>query len=172
MRAKRESVTVDAAEGRLREHQRRGLHVDSRLLSEVRAPGQLFLVRLETEAEFMSLVWQTIDPTRPLAPHGRPRSLRDCASRLSSFRWTFEALVQTGYPWFEKCVPIDAAFTFEQFGLVAITPLLPGELKETPYGSYYIYDGVHKSIVLAKRLLRGEVQYTPVEALLLEPRRH
>ncbi|HKZ53975.1 MAG TPA: hypothetical protein VJ123_00730 [Anaerolineales bacterium] len=169
---RRQDLKVEAAERRLRQHQERGLHVDARLFQEIRKPGQLSLVTLETDDEFLSLVWQAIDDTRPLAPHGQPRALRDCASRLSTFKWSFEVLVRAGYPWFRKCVPIDAAFAFEQFGWVAITPLVRDEQRGTPHGSYYIYDGVHKSIVLAKRLLCGEAQYAPTEALLLEPRRY
>jgi hypothetical protein len=64
------------------------------------------------------------------------------------------------------------AFTFARFGLVAVTPLVPSELTDTPHGSYYLYDGLHRAIVLAKKILRGEVLYVPVDALLLEPRRH
>jgi hypothetical protein len=58
-----------------------------------------------------------------------------------------------------------------KLGWIALAVLLEAETRETPAGTYYIYDGVHKSIVLAKRLLRQEVQYKPLEALLLTPRR-
>lgn len=61
------------------------------------------------------------------------------------------------------------AFDYGKVGLVTLTPLNESERRETPEGNYYIYDGVHKSIVLAKRLLRGETEYEPVQVLLLTP---
>jgi hypothetical protein len=169
---KRESTTREDVEAWLNNHKQSGFHVDSRLLLEITQPGQLSLLTLETEDEFLSLVWQAVDETRPLTPKAQPRSLKDCASRLAFFGWSFEALVHGGFPWFQKCTDIDVAFDFGKVGWIAVTPLVVGELKETPHGNYYIYDGVHKSIVLAKRILRRELQYCAIDVLLLEPRRH
>jgi hypothetical protein len=131
----------------------------------------MHLWTLPTARELFSLVWQSIDQTRPIGPVGHSRTLRDCALRLSGFGWQFESLVQAGFSGFQTCVDIDAAFDYSKFGWIVVTPLNSRETDETPEGSYYIFDGVHKSIVLAKRLLRQEVEYTSVEALLLTPRR-
>src|SRR6266849_2775770 len=131
----------------------------------------MFLGRLATKEEFLKLVWQSIDDTRPLTPVGEPRTLSDCASRLSIFGWEFQTLVQAGFEWFRPCVDIDKAFDYGKLGLVALTPLNELEKRETIRGNYYIYDGVNKSIVLAKRLLRRETGYEPVQVLLLTPRR-
>jgi hypothetical protein len=155
----------------LESHQASGLHVDERLWREIDQPGEMFLGRLATKAEFLKLVWQAISDTRPLTPLGEPRTLFDCASRLSAFGWEFQRLVQAGFAWFRPCVDIDKAFDYGKVGLVALTPLNESEIRETARGNYYIYDGVHKSIVLAKRLLRGETEYEPVQVLLLTPRR-
>jgi hypothetical protein len=164
---------VDAATVRsiLERHQASGFHVDDRLRSEVDKPGEMYLDVLATREEFLRLVWQSIDATRPLTPVGAPRTLLDCACRLSTFGWEFQALVQAGFEWFRPCADIDKAFDYDKVGLVALTPLSESERRETTAGSYYIYDGVHKSIVLAKRLLRGETGYEPVQVLLLTPRR-
>jgi len=169
---KRVSISREDVEARLNSRKENGFHVDSRLLHAIIQPGQLSLLMLETEDEFLRLVWQAIPETRPLTPKAQPRSLKDCASRLALFDWNFEALVRDDFPWFQKCTDIDLAFDFGKVGWIAVTPLVAGEQKETPHGSYYIYDGVHKSIVLAKRILRGELQYCAIEVLLLEPRRH
>jgi len=169
---KRESISREDVETRLNNHKRNGFRVDSRLLLQINQQGQISLLTLETEDEFLRLVWQAIDETRPLTPKSQPRSLKDCASRLAFFGWSFEALVHGGFPWFQECTDIDVAFDFGKVGWVAVTPLVKDELRETPHGSYYIYDGVHKSIVLAKRILRRELHYYPMEVLLLEPRRH
>src|SRR6266851_2524280 len=159
---------IDAASVRaiLERHEASGLHVDDRLWHEIDQPGEMFLGRLATKAEFLKLVWQSISDTRPLTPVGEPRTLFDCANRLSTCGWEFQPLVHAGFEWFRRCVDIDAAFDYGKVGLVALTPLNEQEKRETLAGNYYIYDGVHKSIVLAKRLLRGETEYESVQVLL------
>jgi hypothetical protein len=155
----------------LDEHQALGLHVDHRLRHEIDEPGDMFLGTIDREDEFLRLVWQSNEDTRLLTPLGKPRTLFDCASRLLTFGWQFQRLVQAGWNWFRPCVDIDTAFDYGKVGLVGLTPLVESEKRETVAGNYYIYDGVHKSIVLAKRLLRRETGYSPVQVLLLTPRR-
>jgi hypothetical protein len=164
---------TDAASVRaiLESHQAAGFHVDERLWHEIDQPGEMFLGELTTREEFLRLVWQSIPATRPLTPVGEPRTLFDCAIRLSTFGWDFQTLVHAGFEWFRPCVDIDKAFDYGKLGLVALTPLNEPERRESAGGTYYIYDGVHKSIVLAKRLLRRETEYEPVHVLLLTPRR-
>jgi len=164
---------VDAATVRpiLERHQASGFHVDDRLWDEVDKPGEMFLDVLATREEFLRLVWQSTPATRPLTPMGEPRTLLDCAGRLSTFGWEFQTLVQDGFKWFRPCADINKAFDYGKVGLIALTPLIESERRETIAGSYYIYDGVHKSIVVAKRLLRRETGYEPVQVLLLTPRR-
>jgi hypothetical protein len=165
-------VNAEAMALTLGAHQERGLHVDRRLQHEIHRPGRLSMITLEAADEFFSLVWQAIPDTGAIAPAGQPRSIFDCGSRLASFSWSFRALVMDGHQWFQKCIDIDEGFDSGKFGLIAITPLLADEQRVTPHGTYYVYDGVHKSIVLAKKLLRREMEYRPIEVLLLEPRRH
>jgi len=99
------------------------------------------------------------------------RTLKDCALRLSDYEWQFPALVTTGFDWFKKCIEIDTAFDYSKLGLIVLMPLKNSEKSETPQGTFYIYDGVHKTIVLAKKLLRNEIKFEAVELLLLSPRR-
>ena len=166
-------VEIDSTQVRdaLRRHEAAGCHVDHRLCREVEQPGQMFVVAIRAPDEFLRLVWQSISDARPLVPVDSPRTLRDCASRLRSFGWQFRTLVERGFPWFEKCVIIDVSFDYSKLGWIAVTPLIDGEKRDSPDGTYYVYDGVHKSIVLAKKLLRNELEFKPVELLLLTPRR-
>src|SRR6266849_8380569 len=131
---------IDAASVRatLESHQASRLGVDDRFWREVDQPGEMFLDILSTREEFLRLVWQSIDATRPLTPVGEPRTLSDCANRLSTFGWEFQALVQAGFEWFRRCVDIDKAFDYRKVGLVALTPLNAPEGCETPGGNYYI----------------------------------
>ncbi|MBA2227508.1 hypothetical protein [Thermogemmata fonticola] len=67
----------------LAERQHAGYRVNERLLTEVNRPeGELFLIQLEDEDSFLSLIWQESDPTRLLTPPGQPRTLRDVARRM------------------------------------------------------------------------------------------
>ena len=172
---------INQAEARrvLGDRQQRGLHVDSRLLKEIERPGQLYLVRLEDEATFFSLIWQESDPARLLTPNDQSRTLHDVANRLIHSGYTFESLTKSlGLPlnqhhpeWFERCVPIDGAFDFNQFGWIAVEAANDGERKQSPCGSFYIFDGMHKTLVLAKRLMKKETVFQPIDALYLIPRR-
>ncbi len=156
-----------------------GFHVDSRLLDEIYNDGQLYVFTLEDEESFLSLIWQESDPARLLTPHGEPRTLRDVGSRLLSHQYTFQSLSkEMGLPhtqhqprWFTKCLPIDANFDFGMFGWVALVSPTDGERRQSPKGSFYLFDGVHKTLVLTKRLLKRETCFQPVQALFLVPRR-
>jgi len=131
----------------------------------------LYLLRLPTQDDFLRLIWQSVPSTHSLAPPGRPRTLRACASRLDRFSWDFSSLTEQNSTWFHECVAIDRNFSYEAFGLLAIVEANAHELHETPEGTFYIFDGVHRSIVLAKRLLRGQTPYVPLDTLWLVPRR-
>lgn len=152
-------------------HRRKRLNVDGRLIQEVQRPGQLFLMTLAVQADLLSLVWQSVNDTRPLTPVGHARTVRDCAQRLKVYDWSFARLRDAGYPWFHKCVEIDSAFSYAKFGWVALVPTNEHERRESPTGTYYVFDGVHKTLVLAKKLVQNEIPYEPVNALLLTPRR-
>jgi hypothetical protein len=116
---------------------------------------------------------------RELAPHGEPRTLRDVARRLRQRGYTFVALSgdlglsreEHDPAFFETCALIDRCFHYRRFGWVAVVAANDEERARSPLGSFYIFDGAHKSLVLAKRLVAGETTYRPVEALLLLPRR-
>ena len=155
-----------------------GHHVDDRLIRAVRAPGDLFLFTLEDEEAFLSLIWQESDFTRLLTP-GQPRTLADVAGRMIANSWTFSSLCRPmGLPLtyhdpasFESFTALDAAFDLSKFDFIAVTPANDFEKRQSPRGTYYIYDGVHRALVLAHRVMSGQSTYRPVEALLLTPRR-
>lgn len=166
-----EEVQPSEVMASLRAHQALGLHVSDRVIAEVQKPGRMNKVVLG-RADFFKLVWQSSDETRPLAPLRHPRTLGDCALRLSHFSWSFDRLVELGWPWFAACAEIDKAFDLSKFGLIFLNPLNEVERGEAPQGSYYIYDGVHRSIVLAKRLTApSAAEYRPIQAILFERRR-
>jgi len=156
-----------------------GFHVDSRLMQEIGKQGQLYVLRLEDQESYLSLIWQESDPARLLTPPGRPRTLRDVGKRFLECGHSFESLSRDlGHPrtqhhpeWFAKCLPIDADFNYSKFGWVAIVSPNDSERNQSPAGSFYLFDGMHKTLVLTKHLLKGEITYQPIGALFLVPRR-
>lgn len=164
---------------RLSDRAARGHHVDDRLIQAVKAPGDLFLVALEDEASFLSLIWQEIDPTRLLTPRGQSRTLSDVAGRMITNSWTFASLsnpmglprtqhVPAAFKSFEK---INSAFDLGAFDFIAVMPPKDSERNQSPGGTFYIFDGVHRTLVLAHRLLSKQTGYQPLEVLLITPRR-
>lgn len=172
-------ISPDIARAALKKREALGDHIDARLWHEIETPGHIYRLTLETVDELLRLIWQEADPARFLTPPGNPRTLRDVVGRLLQSGRSFEALVTNlGMPrsehqpeWFRPCVEIDCQFDMARFGWVVLTPATERELSQSPTGTYYIFDGIHKTLVLAKRLLQGS-PYRPVEALLLKPRRH
>jgi hypothetical protein len=172
-------IDPDDARLFLENHKRAGNKVDPKLMGEIGREGKkLYLLRLEDKDSFLSLIWYQADAVRLLAPHGEPRTLRDVAQRLRQRGDTFEALSSNlGLPreehdpdFFKPCVGIDSCFDFVKFGWVAVVAATNEERDHSKLGSFYIYDGYHKTLVLAKRLLAGETRYQPIEALYLIPR--
>jgi hypothetical protein len=171
-------ITSVEAEAVLKQRRDAGLNVDQRLMTEVSKAGQLYRFRFEDQDSFLSLIWTERDDSRLLTPGG-PRTLRDVARRFICDRHTFRAIAgplgkskyQHDPAWFGPCVPIDEQFDFDKFGWVAVTPANDSEQQQTPAGTFYLYDGSHKSLVLSVKLLKQQIAYRPVEALYLVPRR-
>jgi hypothetical protein len=155
-----------------------GYNVDSRLMREVER-GRIFSFTFEDVESFLSLIWQEIDDTRLLTPSGQPRTLRDVAERVLKSGHSLEKLASDlGFPinqhkpaWFKKCVPIAQNFSYESFGFVATVPATDSERRQSPNGSFYIYDGIHKTLVLSILLVSQQIIYDPIQAILLIPRR-
>ena len=164
---------------RLGDREARNHHVDDRLIEAVKPPGCLFLFSLDDEESFLSLIWQEIDPTRLLTPPGLPRTLCDVANRMIEQAWTFASLSRPrGLPptqhvpaAFESFDKINSAFDFAEFDFIAVMAANDSERRQSPNGTFYTYDGVHRALVLAHRLLTKQSRYQPVEALLIIPRR-
>ena len=153
---------------------------DGRVCRLVISGGYRFY-RLEsdlTKNEFLSLIWHEINDSRVLTPENESRTVLDVAQRMEEGNHTFESLSQ--YPsepinqhdpcWFCRCVKIYNKFTYNKFGAMWLKEPKPDERKQSPSGTYYIYDGCHRSLVLGKRLLEGE-KYDPVKAILIDPKR-
>lgn len=153
-------------------------HVDRRLDFAVRQAGQIFAVKLLTIESFLSLLWTPDEGADWLAPGDAPHTLKDVAGRLLAGEHDFETLAD-GDPalpadhdpkFFIKFPYLDENFEFGRMGVLALAKLGDDEQRRSPRANFFIYDGLRRSLVLARRLLTGESSYQPVSALLVIPR--
>lgn len=126
----------------------------------------------------MHLLWPPCPEAAWLTPQGESRTLKDVAGRILNSGHSFEVLAE-GHrklpdnhdtDFFAKFPYLDEHFDMQKFGLLALAALGDDEQKESPRANFYLYDGVRRSLVLAKRLLTGQSTYEPVPALLVIPR--
>jgi hypothetical protein len=172
-------LNQEDASNLLNEQKEKGFHVDSRLLEEVKKDGRYFIIDLKDKESFLSLIWQESDPGRLLTPRNQTRCLSDVGKRFIDNNYTFEKLSEPmglsstlhDPEWFRKCNNINDKFDFNHFGLLAIVPSTDGERQQSAHGTFYIYDGMHKSLVLTIKLLKEEIEYQNIQALLMIPRR-
>ncbi len=151
-------------------------HIDSRVFSAISMAEGLYEIYITDQDAFLSLIWQESDPVRFLTPKGQPRTLKDVTERFISKGYSFRALKvdsctgQCDPEWFKVCEQLDDSFDIKRFGYVVIVQPNDNERNQSPRGSFYIYDGVHKTLVYAKRLLKRETKFELVRALLIIPR--
>jgi hypothetical protein len=156
-----------------------GFHVDSRLIHSITKSGRSPVVSLElNETEFLDLQFHANDASRLLTPHGESRTLRDCVRRMEQQHWTFMNLISdlglstvVHHPsWFNPCQEIYSSFSYDNFFSIFALPLTEDERQYTPTGSYSIYDGTHKSLVLAYKILVEGFIYKPILMYLFSDR--
>ena len=153
-------------------------HVDYALDYAVRQARDIFSVQLKTSESFLHLLWPPCPEALWLTPEGQSRTVKDVAGRILNSGHSFEQLAE-GHrklpddhdtEFFAKFPYLDENFDMQKFGLLALAALGEEEQSESPRANFYLYDGVRRSLVLAKRLLTGQSRYEPVNALLIIPR--
>lgn len=157
-------------------------HVDSRVIREVKmdiVDEAFYECCLDDQDQFLSLIWCAIDESRLLTPDNKPRTIRHVVERMISNGWTPERL-WTEPPlikgehtpdWFIKCKSIIEDFDYTRFGWIVACSPTEEERRSTPTGSYYVFDGNNRSLVLGWLLLKKVISYEPVTLLIMEPRR-
>lgn len=171
------TISKKEAEEELRTRENRGDHIDRRLRCGIKAACILLSGCLQDEESFLSLIWHEINDSRLLTPCGS-RTLKDVVQRMIEEDWCFKDLCSNlGLPaykhnpcWFERCVRIDKCFDHSRLGWIAVTTVSDSIYSQSPEGSLYIYDGCHKALVYAHRLLTDKESYRPTPFLWLVTR--
>jgi hypothetical protein len=153
-------------------------HVDPYVDDVVENAKKIYHVRFQDDERFLALIFPEVNGCQAIAPLKESRTLRDVANRMIYNDWTFEDLNENlGFSpkqhdpeLFVKTRYLDENFDYDKFGLLILAPSTEEERDQSPTGSFYIYDGFHRSLVLAKRLLLEEVEYKQVSGILVIPR--
>ncbi len=151
-------------------------NVSEKIIKYIKKSEGLFYLTLEDKESFLSLIWLERNGLRLLAS-GNSRTLGDVCQEMATRGLTFKNLASNlgidnkihDPKWFENCVVLEKNFTYEKFGLLIVVPANDSERKQSPKGSFYIIDGAHRSLVLGKLLLSNEVNFQPIELLLMLP---
>lgn len=136
--------------------------------------GKLVLCRFgETEEDaFLDIAWQELARKTKYLTGGGTRTLKAVATSIVDKFGTFGALAgadprpDLDPDWFRQCAEIEA----EGFGWSAWQPpwLAPATPDDggSPTTNWYVWEGVHSIIVLAVGLVRGSIQWQPVDAII------
>lgn len=111
-----------------------------------------------TIEQFNSLKWHAIDASRILTPSGECRRLESVAKRAIALGGLEKVAALSKRDWFNWCVQVYDNFAYKQMECL----ILRQESEE-----WAICDGNHRSLVLAIKLLKGEMQYSPVKAFVV-----
>jgi hypothetical protein len=141
-------------------------------------------IYIEKEPDFWRLIWQSVDLTRFLTPVGKCRTLRCVVDRLKPYNVSLEELAQPkarcditrNTDWFVPCMQLAQDFDWDRFeSLGSIQQAIrvrapnPIERSECPDGTWYIKEGVHRTLVAAVLLDQKKISWRPFSVLRLEP---
>lgn len=144
---------------------------------------------IPTQTDFLASIWHEVCDTRILTPHREPRSLMHVMDRMVLAGVTFADLAdpaqvssvhqrfrQAGLPptrykpdWFVRCDDVYQSFSQQCLGKFLIRDARDGEDTQTPGSTLYIWDGSHRSLVYAYRVLVDGEPYVPVECVWMNP---
>jgi hypothetical protein len=137
--------------------------------------------QISTEPEFWRLCWQSVPHYRFLTPVGQCRDLRCVVSRLRKLHVTLDELADDRarpdlsryVEWFSSCARIAKAFDWDKFegssggDMVRLRPINMIEGGECRESTWYIAEGVHRTLVAGVLLDQGRIQWRPFKVVLV-----
>jgi hypothetical protein len=140
---------------------------------------------IETAGDLFALKIRDQKPVKRLLDAAPSHCLGEVVQQMINKNWTFQQLVDEAADketkeWFAKCVVRESDFSLDKMGPLAIHPRkglkenapdLKSSVKVTDLNPFEFYEGQHRALVLAKKLLEGGIQFTPLTAIYLYPDR-
>lgn len=135
--------------------------------------------------EFLTLQLRDHGPSKCLTPAGCSHQLGDVLKRMDENHWTFDRLasddisqeeVRRNQDWFQKCVDLEAKFDVAKLGLLAVHPregFKERALKDGIFDAAHheIYEGLHRALILAKKLRDKAIAWPSPKTIYLFPDR-
>jgi hypothetical protein len=99
---------------------------------------------------------------------------------MNANRWTFEELaadtpdlrgVKRDLGWFRGCVELEKRFDLAQISPLTIHPREGLKEKAPAPGSLEIYEGLHRALILAHKLVLGQLKMPEIRLIYLYPNR-
>jgi len=135
---------------------------------------------IEDADTLYSLIWHYHKSSQILTPGhwfgGKLYTVGDVAKYMINQGYTFEGLANRAYKgtydpnWFKACASIDANLDWSKYDTFVVQPSNNAERRDCPHGTFRLIDGVHRSLTYAVKLLRNEIQFKPVDAILVLPK--
>jgi hypothetical protein len=130
--------------------------------------------------EFLALQLRDHDASKCLTPPGESHRLRDIIDRMNAKGWTFEKLaddaldlgnVKRDINWFKKLLDLDRKFEVAKMGPLALHPREGLKERAPALEALEVYEGLHRALVLAQRLLSRRVEMPELRLIYLYPDR-
>ena len=119
---------------------------------------------------FLSIISLDSEKLTGFLTHGHDlRTIPDVSQRMVDGGHTFKSLVKShDLEWYKECHKIESdGFDYAKFGTIWLREANYQERTKSPPGKYHIEHGVHRSLVLGKRLVEGK-EYKPIRAILIK----
>jgi hypothetical protein len=146
------------------------------ILIEQPQKGLIFDAEIDRLDSFLRLELRYQSVTGAIASMSESLQLGQIIGRMHANRQDFRILANeqedpTKREWFTRVADIIKNFSYADFGLIALEPAVAGLLKPDETHCYSIFEGQHRSLALAWRVVEDVKSFRPIRALLLFPRR-
>ncbi len=150
---------------------------NSFLKRSVEAGLGFYDLAIEDPETLFNLIWHYRWSSQILTPGrwygGRLYTVKEVAQRMIQKSYTFEGLSDHAYrgryeaDWFKSCAKINQGFSWKAFHSLVVQLPTNAERLDCPHGNFRLIDGIHRSLVAAVKLLKNEIVFEPVNAILV-----
>ncbi|MDA1353817.1 MAG: hypothetical protein O3A01_05020 [bacterium] len=155
-------------------------NVDQSILSTCLDSDYFYTIILEDLASIHALMLPfttTFDWLFTAKERKKKHSAIEIAKTLIEKGHTFNSILEShtisakDKQWFNACTTIYDQFDMARLSWPIIIPINNQERSKFPHATFRLYNGFHRLIVYAYKVLKNEIPEAPIECLLVGPRR-
>ncbi len=160
------------------ERRSKGFHIDDRIVKTIELPDRspVSQVSLKSKDDFLRLQYHDNDASWIFIPSGFPRTLKDCVEGMLDKKLTPQKLAHDFGPpeahraWFADKLSIYTNFDYNSFYSLFLLNFSGADRRTSAEANYIIFDGQHRSLFLAYKLMEEHVEFSPINAYLFSDR--